>query len=262
MTKLSEIKTDKRILVIGQSGTGKTRLCGTLAEVLPTLIVTADASGLDTLKSMGVDANVILIEDWTKVWEYFTEIAKASQDYRAIALDDFGSLQEAGMDKIELSPRTYAEDKMSKRDLELQIRQQLLLGERKLQIQQWGDLSVAMNSFLAEVNNLPFAVKLVTCLEGIAKNPRTGEEHIYPSILGSMRTIMSAKFSLVASAFITNLDGANYYCLSCRSHARTEAKNRYGEGFTLVSPTMAKLLARINGKETESKLEQRIGTGL
>ena len=262
MVKLSEVKTDKRILCIGGSGTGKTHFCGTLAEVLPTLIVTADAGGLNTLKAMGIDTNIILIEDWSKVWEYFTEIAKASQDYPAIALDDFGSIQEVGVDKIELSPRTYAEDKMTKRELELQIRQQLLLGERKLQIQQWGGLSVAMNSFLAEVNNLPFAAKLVTCLEGTAKNPRTGEEHIYPSILGGLRTTMSAKFSLVASSFITSLDGNLYYCLSCRSHPRMETKNRYGEGFTIINPSMAKLLARINNKDKETTLEKRIGMGL
>lgn len=265
MTKLSEIQTDRRILSIGSSGSGKTHLIGTLCQVMPTLIVTADPNGLDTLKTMGIDTEVILVKDWKEIWGRFSEIAKAARKYPAIALDDFGTLQETAMDKIEMAPRGFSEEKAADRDkaqFTERMRQNLMLGERRLQLQQWGELNIALTNFLAEVLALPYRVKLVTALEGQAKNPRTGEDHLYPAMAGGLRTVLSAKFSLVAATFTVNHDGKTLYCLSCRSHPRLETKNRLGTGWTMIDPTMQKVLERIAGKGVETAIEAKIGTGL
>jgi energy-coupling factor transporter ATP-binding protein EcfA2 len=50
--KLNEIPQNRTILVMGNSGTGKTTLCGTLAQIVPTVIVTADRKELETLRKL------------------------------------------------------------------------------------------------------------------------------------------------------------------------------------------------------------------
>jgi len=269
--KLSEIEQPKNILVIGGSGTGKTHLIGTLVELMPkTLVVTSDARGLETITSMGFNPEVIIIENWLDIWKCYAQIVVASKDYDCIAIDDFGAMQKTAERKVILEPKSWADDKLIKdkgvTEFQRKAREQLLLGERRMQIQQWGELFTALESFTSEVLKLPYKVKLFTTLEGVAKNPRTQEEHIYPQLSGQVRTTFPARFSLVAETFISTLgkdDSRSYYCLSCRNHPRVETKSRFGEGRTWVSPTIAKVLAYINHKgEPENDAEKKIGTGL
>ena len=269
--KLSEIKQPKNILTMGSSGSGKTHLIGTLAELIPqTLVVTSDAQGLETLTAMELNPEVIVIEDWLKIWSYFSLIATASKDFTCIAIDDFGAVQKTAEHKVALGARTYDDERLIKAkgvaEFKRQAREEILLGERRLQIQQWGELFTALESFTAEVLKLPFRIKLFTTLEGVAKNPRTKEEHIYPSLSGQVRTTFPARFSLVAETFISTAgkdESKSYYCLTCRNHPRIETKSRFGEGRTWVDPTMAKTLVYINGKgDAETEIERKIGTGL
>ena len=260
--KLSATRRDKRILILGKGGTGKTNLVGTLCEVMPTLVVTSDIAGLETLASQGIDPEVIHIQTWRKCWSYFDEIAKLASRFKALAIDDFGNIQETARHKIERMPRYPSEEQAGAR-FEPQVRRELMLGERTLEMRDWGKMWVAMETFLYEVLALPFEVKLVTVLEDTADDLRTGERRIYPNLQGAMRYSLSARFSLVAEAFIAELDGIQYYCLTSRSHPRIETKDRYGSGRTWVDPTALKLLSYINKKGgAESKIEQAIGTGI
>ena len=183
-------------------------------------------------------------------------------------MDDLGTIQETSQDRIELLPRHPGEEKARDRDkrtFQAQLKEQIMLGERRLQLQQWGGLYLAVSSFIAEVLKLPYRVKLVTCLETIKKSPRDESDHVYPAIAGQIAYTLPARFSLVAESFITRVDGANHYCLSCRSHPRVETKTRYDKvgGRTWVNPTAQKLLNYINGKDNpETALEKQIGIGL
>ena len=268
--KLNEITQPRNILVIGGSGTGKTHLIGTLCELMPkTLVVTSDSQGLQTLTTMGFNPEVIIVEDWLQIWKVFSQVVVASRDFDCIALDDFGAMQKTAERKVVLEPKGWADDKLIKEKgitaFRQKAREQLLLGERRMQIQQWGELFTALESFTSEVLRLPFKVKLFTTLEGMAKNPRTGDDHIYPQLSGQVRTTFPARFSLVAETFISALgDGSRlYYSMTCRSHSRIETKSRFGEGRTWVNPSMAKVLAYINHKGVpETEDEKKIGTGL
>jgi len=267
--KLNEIQPSKNVLVMGASGTGKTTLVGSLAALLPTVIVTADEAGLDTLHQMSLlpDTEIILLKDWQDdAWRSFEQIAGLSNSHAAIALDDLGALQEIAQDKVELSPKHAGEEKARDKDkyqFELTLRQALMMGERRLEIQQWGALFLAVSNFLSEVLKLPYRVKLVTVLEALKDNPRTGQPHIAPALAGQVANTLPARFSLVADAFIADMDGRNLYCLSCIGHPRIETKCRYGKGRTWIDPTMEKVLAYINGKgEAESERERKIGINL
>lgn len=268
MVKLNELTTDKRILNIGQSGTGKTRLAGTLAQLIPTVIVTADKNGLDTLRQMDVNPEIILLENWARVFDYYREIAKLSSQYQAIVFDDLGAIQEAGLDKIEVTPRTANEDKQYSKDrraFQQMVIEQIMTGERRPQIQQWGDIYNALTEFISQVFKLPYKIQMVSCLEKLQKNPRTREDHLYPAVAGQLAITFPAKFSLVLETFTTEEGGNLYYCASCKSHPRLETKTRYDDsgGRTWINPDMGKILAYINKKgEPETPLEKRIGVGL
>ena len=260
--KLSEVKVDRRILVQGRGGTGKTTIIGTLCKLLPTLVVTCDANGLDTLRHMGVDPEVVLMHDWKNCWDDFKKIAEASSRCRAVAIDDFGSVQTTARRKIEQMPRGWDEEHA--KNLGPAVKQQLMRGERRMQMQDWGGMWVAMETFLYEVLALPYAVKLVTVLEAPDKDPRTGEMRLFPQLQGAIQNTLSPRFSLVAESFIAEHDDKTYYCLSCRSHPKIETKTRFSEaGRTWVNPDMTRVLAYCGGKGgVESKLESDIGIGI
>jgi len=264
--KLSNINSNKNILVIGASGSGKTHMVGTLCQLLPTTLVTADVAGLDTLSQMDVNPDVVLINDWRNIWDYYSEIAKLATTNIALAFDDFGAAQSTSRRKIERMPLGRAEEKRqhsNSAEFDSVVRQELMMGERRMQIQQWGELWISVDSFLSEILALPYALKLVTVLEGVATNPRDGKEHIYPQLLGQTRTILPAYFSLVAEAFVTEVDGKPCYCLSSKSHPRIETKDRYGTGRTWANPDMKNIIQHIERKDSpESDMERHISLGL
>ena len=267
MTKLSAIPRGRRLLFLGASGTGKTHLIGTLCELLPTIVVTSDKDTLETLASMGLDPEVILIENWYKIVEYERAIVAAASTHRAIAIDDLGSIQGVALDKVLKMARLHEEKEARTRPKEFkeQVWKDILLGERRLRYQSgdWPSLFTAVDTFISDILNMPFEVKLVTALEAIMSNPRDGEDRIYPNLGGGIRTVTPAHFSLVGELFIATHDGSQHYCATCRSHPRIETKTRYGEGRTWVDPTMAKILAYIVGRGgEESTTEKGIGTGL
>lgn len=259
--KLSEIPRDKRILVQGASGVGKTTIIGTLCKLVPTLLITSDKEGLETLATMGIDPEVVFMEDWVKCWDYYTEIVKLVPNFKAIAIDDFGATQITARHKIERMPRGYREEQ--DRQFSTTVKRELMRGERTMELRDWGKMWIAMETFLYSILDLPPVIKLVTVLESADNDPRTGEMRLYPNLQGAIRHSLPARFSLVAEAFIAEYKDKFYYCLSSKSHPRVATKDRYGQGRTWVNPNMAQVLAYINGRgEEESEVEKAVGIGL
>jgi hypothetical protein len=178
-----------------------------------------------------------------------------SATHKGLAIDNVSSIQNIIEDKVVKMPRSYHDQATS-------ISQELWLGERRLRYQSgdWPDVFMAFSTFLTETLALPFEIKLVTCLETSATDPRTGESRIYPSIDGKMRTVFPAIFNMVAESFIEDTEDGRLYCLSSKSHPKIERKDRYGYGRTWIDPTMLKILTYIAGKGgEESEIESRIG---
>lgn len=151
--KLSDIVPEKNILVLGMGGTGKTHLGGTMCDILPTCIVTGDTTGLETLITMNnakpfkFSPHIIYIESWLKSSEYVEEIEKCSDTDLALVLDDFGSIQDKSYNKAARMPRRWEEKQANIKE---SIERQLLLGERKLEYDQWGQVTMACETFLKE----------------------------------------------------------------------------------------------------------------
>lgn len=260
--ELSQIEFDRNVMVMGASGTGKTHLIGTLCQLLPTLVITSDKNGLETLLNMNASPqNIVLIEDWRRCWDYLQNIEKSLRQCLALAIDDFGSVQTAAKRKIELMPANWKEERIPLLEFTIEARRRLLLGERQMQLRQWGKLWTAIESFLIEILSLPFKVRLLTTLETTVNDPRTGDEVIVPALVGQARTSIPAKFSLVAEAFVSEIDSQRLFCLSSEPHPRVETKDRYA-GRVWINPTAKRLLQHMSKdkqEEVESEIERRVG---
>jgi len=265
--KLPEVPQPKNILLMGSSGTGKTAMCGTLARFLPTIIVTADPAGLETLRKMDIkpQTEIVLIKDWKKCWDSFKQIASKADEYAALAIDDLGSFELSIRRKVGYGAKSWQEEKMGAKERDLAIREQLMLGERRFSQPDWGESWTALSNFITECLRLPYKVKLVTVLEGTAKNPRTGEDHIYPALQKASRQEVLARFSLVGELFIAyDKDDKPRYCLHSKPHPRIETKDRFVQGGrTWVNPNMERVLLHISHEGAAmTKEEEKIGTGL
>lgn len=254
------------ILVMGGPKTGKTQLIGSLCQLVPTVVVTADPIGLDTLRSMHVDPEVILLDDWGKAYEAYERLEALAKTHRAIALDDLGSSQAKIRTRILHQPQGKDEYKLGRNELGQQIDRQLMLGGRRLQLQGYGAMATGMNTFMEAFLRLPYRIKVITVLEELREHPRSGENHLFPALEGSLRYELPARFSLVSSLWLHQVDGTTYFCGTTRPHPHIPTGTRYGAPRTWINPDMSKLLKSIQGKEEvadqETKVEQAIGTGL
>lgn len=265
--KLQDIKSNPNVLAIGESGKGKTQLIASFCELAPTLVLTADRRGLDTLrKYRGIEPDIELAEDWADPWSLYDVVNSQAKTHQILALDDLGALQDVIGRSIQGHSRGRDEERQRSDQRERAIRGQLMSGGRRLQQSQWGELDIAINSFLGEVMALPYRLCIVTVLEDVREHPRTGAAQVYPNLAGAIRDDLMARFSLVVNLFTEKQGEEVLYVMSCRPHPRLPNKTRYGEPRTWVNPVAARLMRHINGAETkedqETPLERQIGSGM
>lgn len=265
--KLSELEMKpSKILICGESGSGKTFLAGTMARVLPTLFITSDISGLDTLRAMKVDPDVVLLREWTDVWTAYLDIKKNIGRYKAVAVDDLSKIQETGAAKILRQPLKGEQGATI-----AQLEKEIMYGERYIGSDakhdrygsQWQQLYTLLSAFVDSVLKLPVDYIMVTAIEDEATNPRTGEPSLYPDLAGGMRKSLAARFSLVCSSFVATVDGKTRFALTCLPHPRMETKSRFGKARTWVDPSFSRLVDHIlNVESPESPEEVALGYGL
>ena len=266
--KLIDLKPRPTVAVLGEAGSGKTYLLGTLCQLLPTIVLSSDLDGLDTLIKMKAEpVEIIHITDWRNAWDYLDTVKEALQHgVRAIAVDDFGSSQETIRRKAMMMPRSRDEERMKPADREASLRRAFLLGDRRLQFQGWQEVAESGRDFIWELRQLPYQYLMVNMLEGLRQHPRTGEDHLFPELDGRLRETILARFSVVLELFYQHHRGQEYWCGTTRAHPRTSAKDRVGTPRTWTSPTAAKLLVHIMGKEAaidaETETERQIGVGI
>lgn len=275
--KASELRRQRRILYIGGSATGKTRQLGTwvqytdqLGDKGSSLVITADADGLDTFQQMGVDPDVILVEDWGKIWTHLQQIrewAAGPAKMKALLLDDLGALQEVCKEWIASSPWTWEEIRQKQRsptEFATQIEMARLQGKRQFQHVQWGQL-LGMEDFLRKIfKELEVPFRVLTVREQLRRHPRSEKDHIFPGLQGHTRDWLMAQFSLVMSTFVYYEPNKSdpIFCASSRPHPRIDSKDRYKSGRTWVNPTAERILAHIAGKDGETPQEKEIGVGV
>lgn len=264
--RVSDHKRRPNAAIMGESGSGKTTILARFAQLMDSVYVTSDADGMDTFQTLGIDAELVLIDNWERVWDGWDAIRVGLKNgARSILLDDFGATQEQIVRKASTTPRTADEYRMNPQQRSETIRAQLLRGDRRLGFQQWGEIGGAGDAFLYEIKHSTAQLIICTVLEEARNNPRTGVEQLYPDLAGGLRYTVLSKFSLVASAFKAfDKDMNVHFCLSSLPHPRVPTKDRVGVPRTWVDPQAGDILLHMAGKEDQppTDLEKEIGIGI
>lgn len=273
-----EDRFKKRLLLVGGHGTGKTAILGSMVKHFgeyKSVIVTGDLDGLETLKSMGLNPAVVLVEDWKNPMESYLELKQyAKQGYLFCGVDDIGSVQEHVSDMIDYSPRNRNESAIRPDERKEQFMADLMQGGRKREFAQWGQLAVAVGTWYEAVHKLPFKLTAVTVLESVRENPRVkGQQKVYPLLEGAIRDRIGAKFPFVGSCFTAESGRETVYAVTSKPHPRMQSKSRYDFGHprtwvhkvgdTTIGERLIRHITRTEtDKDKEMEEERRVGAGI
>lgn len=99
--RVKEKELKFNFLVYGESGVGKTRLCGSVQEVpelCPALLLDIEGGGL-TLRSVYPEMECIRIDSWTKLQKVYQRLKSNNEHgYRTLIVDSVTEMQKMGMD--------------------------------------------------------------------------------------------------------------------------------------------------------------------
>lgn len=257
--KLDQALGPPRMLLTGRPGSGKTHFAGSLAHIAPTLLITANQPGLQTLASMNVDHNleVEFLEDWGKIWSIYNLIIKGAATYKFLVVDDFSVMQAVKRYQIESRPRSSNERKLAgsaspqdRTNLEELIQKQRLQGERGLNDWRlWDELSQGTANFCRDILRIPYQFQVWTLWENVRAEPTTSETRIFAWLQGAFRDIIAGHFTLVAEADNQVVDNRLYWYINAFSSPHNQNNDRYFGGTLWENPDALKVLSYIAGKE-------------
>ena len=243
--KLNELETKTRILLQGSSSSGKTHQIGTLCRFVPTLVITGDPEGLDTLRKMSVEAEVEVITDWRDMVRQRASIMATLSKVAAVAVDDIGSLQANFRGYIESRPWNWSEERLNGPQLKEKIDRELILGERRFDQARWGQMFVGLDSFFSELFRHGPPIQLYTVLDTTREDPFSGQEKLTANLQGAIRSTLAARCSLILHTYKVTKGDVTEFHASSQPHANVDSKDRYGNGVEWVNPDMATILQHI-----------------
>ena len=232
-----------RILVHGDSGTGKTWFAGTMIQAgLKTIYIVFEEDELLTLDKAGIygyDYRVITRYD--QLWRLYLELRKNDKKWEGLILDSLTYLQQNAKD-FELGSET---DKDFLREA--------MLGNRRMYLQNWGNLLEMTRHFIVPVLKLPMH-KIFTCVSEPDEDPKTGKSKIYPALQGSMQQLIDAYFSVVAYSFVYFYGPETHFCLTTQPHECVATKDRTGLCRVQINPKFQNFLDSLNGKPSKASM--------
>lgn len=231
-------------LVYGGSGTGKTDLIGTVAEIGKTLVIDIDMGSL-TLKTS-------------------PRVKPFHENLTVVSFDEFNDLDDAYQTMMKNDPAEWSKkfgievkepfewiiwDSWS--ELQWDMSQELrknenLLGtglnfRKNLQIQHWGaltDLNKLCVESLRDVTKTTGLNQIFVMLEAMSKDEFTGQIFGGPAIHGKLVAELPGYFNIVVHTY-TDLSGR--YFRSTKAKGRWPAKTRLGEGIDKANATAKEL---------------------
>lgn len=233
-------------LVYGGSGTGKTDLCGTIAELGYTLVIDIDMGGL-TLKTSGrvapFKSNLVLTT--------FDKFGDLDTAYQYILKNDPEEWSKVLGEKIEKPFDWVVWDSWSELQWnmlqELRKKEGLLSLGNKLDfrknigIQHWGaltDLNKLAIESLRDATKQKHINQVMVMLETMSRDDLSGQVFGGPAIHGKLVNEMPGYFNIVVYTY-TDLSGK--YCATTKSKGRWPAKTRLGPGIDKANVTAKEL---------------------
>lgn len=216
-----------KILVMGESASGKTRFLGTVPENEILIINIMSESGLMTLKDKNID--VINVDGYKDMIETIEWIKKNGQKYTYIGIDSLSQWQKG------LESEIIAKDKFTL----------------------WREIKEKTKQVIDEFKRLPFHV-VFTCHVKIDKDEVTGETKFLPDLAGSMKDEIGRYFDEIYyfDRYQQNTNTPIIYRALLQAASKYPCKSRtLGELTKLENPNLAEISKLILGKEV-NKTEQ------
>jgi hypothetical protein len=228
------------MLVYGQSGIGKTQLCGSsdaVPEMRRVLLVDVEGGTL-TLRDTYPDVETIRVKSWTDMQKVYDELYTGRHEFSTIVIDSLTEVQKMSMDNV---MRKLVEEH-EERDADVPG------------LREWNINLEQTRKFVRAFRDLPVNT-IFTALEKTEKNNRTGNIRRKPSLSGKLADEVAGFLDIVVYYFAKEVEGENRRVLLCGQTEDTVAKDRSNNlDLSILEPTMSiiwqKLHKERHGSET------------
>ena len=201
-----------KYLIIGESGTGKTRFCGTF----PKPYVFSFDGGIDTLGGLDVDYDIYIDEERTKPtalarFRKDFDLVKKDPKYQTIVLDNVTNLSKLILDEL-----IYINQLIDKN-----------LGDKC-----WDFYRIVKNRMYDVITDAHTTQKSVICtaLPEWEADKNSGEVRVLPATEGRFRQEMAAWFGEVYYAWVDkDAKGNKRYTMRTKGDGKFIAKSRLDE---------------------------------
>jgi len=237
MVKLTKTNDQKysyaKILILGESGTGKTHFLGTVPENEVLIINVVSESGLLTLKGKNID--VIDVNDYAEIIDAINWVKENGSKYNYIAIDSLSQWQ---------------------KNLEVQSR---LKG-----FDLWREVKTKTKEIVNKLKELPFHV-ICTSEIRIDKDEESGSLKYLPDMIGSIKNEITYMFDEVWYFDRAQVKPGEPIVYRCLTQAATKypCKTRTNLEPVFVDPDMSKMInemvGEIDKKKQKEDLKKAIG---
>jgi hypothetical protein len=236
------------VLVYGQSGTGKTTLCGSADEVpeMRKVLLIDLEGGTESLRNNYEGVDTVRVQSWKQMQEVYNDLHRGDHGYKTVIIDSLTECQKFNMYTImtELVNRKTDEGKDVDPDIP--------------SVREWGKNIEQMRKFVRAMRDLPIHT-IFTCLERVDKDDKTGAQTIKPLLSGKLADEVAAFLDVVLYYYTKEVpveggDSEIKRVLLTRKTAKHTAKDRTGKLPTIiVDPTMRSLYEIMYPKPSVTK---------
>lgn len=235
--RVKEKELKFNFLVYGESGVGKTRLCGSVADVpelCPALLLDIEGGGL-TLRSVYPEMECIRIDTWTKLQTVYQRLKINNEHgYKTVIIDSVTEMQKIGMDHTML---------MRKGPDDLNVPE---LKEWNINIEQ-------VRKYVRLFRDLENVTTLFTALVRVDTDKRTQLSRKKPSLSGKVADEICGFLDIVTYLGMEEVDGQNTRILQTGNTPGTVAKDRSNYlPMLMANPNMSDIYNHINGKVSQT----------
>lgn len=235
--RVKEKELKFNFLVYGESGVGKTRLCGSVhdvPELCPALLLDIEGGGL-TLRSVFPDMECVRIDSWVKLQTVYQRLKNNNEHgYKSLIIDSVTEMQKIGMDHTMM---------MRKGGDDLSVPE---LKEWNINIEQ-------VRKYVRLFRDLEGVTTLFTALVRVDTDKRTGLSRKKPSLSGKVADEICGFLDIVTYLGMEDVNGENTRILQTGNTPGTVAKDRSNFlPMLMANPTMTDIFNHINGKAMQS----------